>query len=119
MREGNHKFGTKGAGERDDLIDPIWEYDHLVGKSITGGHVYRGKNLPELEGAYLYADYVTGIVWALEYDGAKKKVSANNTLRPSKKKLAVLSFGEDEAGEVYLLISATDGRGVYRLKKVD
>ncbi|MFT5527263.1 MAG: glucose/arabinose dehydrogenase, partial [Pirellulaceae bacterium] len=78
LREGKHKFGDKGVEPRKDLIEPIWEYDHKVGKSITGGHVYRGKKLPELTGSYLYADYVSGIVWALKYDEKQKKVTANN-----------------------------------------
>ncbi|MFP6693848.1 MAG: PQQ-dependent sugar dehydrogenase, partial [Pirellulales bacterium] len=60
LREAKHKFGDKGSGPRDDLIDPIWEYDHKVGKSITGGRVYRGKWIKQLVGAYLYADYVSG-----------------------------------------------------------
>ena len=50
------------------MIEPIWEYHHDVGKSITGGDVYRGKRLPELDGHYLYADYVTDKIWALKYD---------------------------------------------------
>ena len=51
----------KGVGPRPELIEPIWEYyHHDTGKSITGGTVYRGPRLPELDGAYLYADYVTG-----------------------------------------------------------
>ena len=51
LREAKHKFGKNGSGPSPDLIDPIWEYNHGVGKSITGGHVYRGKRLPELVGA--------------------------------------------------------------------
>ena len=50
----------RASGRSKDLIEPIWEYHHDVGKSITGGRVYRGKRLPELDGHYLYADYVTG-----------------------------------------------------------
>lgn len=59
-----HPFGSKGVGPNEKLIDPIWEYHHDLGKSITGGGVYRGKRLPGLEGSYLYADYVTGKIWA-------------------------------------------------------
>jgi glucose/arabinose dehydrogenase len=114
LREGKHKFGDKGVDARANLVEPIWEYKHDVGKSITGGHVYRGKKLPGLAGAYLYADYVSGIIWALKYDEKQKKVTSNSTIHPSKKKLAVLSFGEDEMGEVYLLISAPDGKGIYQ-----
>ena len=64
-REGLHPFGARGTGPRPEFIEPIWEYHHDVGKSLTGGTVYRGKRLPELDGAYLYGDYVTGKLWAL------------------------------------------------------
>ncbi|MFP6666884.1 MAG: PQQ-dependent sugar dehydrogenase [Pirellulales bacterium] len=100
LREAKHKFGDKGSGPRDDLIDPIWEYDHKVGKSITGGRVYRGKRIKQLVGAYLYADYVSGKIWALRYDVNKKKVTANRPLRDNK--MPIISFGEDQDGEVYL-----------------
>ncbi|MEX2188994.1 MAG: PQQ-dependent sugar dehydrogenase [Pirellulales bacterium] len=101
IREGTHPFGKDGVGKRDDLIDPIWEYHHNVGKSITGGHVYRGKKLPELDGMYLYADYVTGLMWALSYDAQSKTVTANRPIHAQP--LPVMSFGEDEAGESYFL----------------
>jgi glucose/arabinose dehydrogenase len=48
-RESLHPFGPKGSGPSKEFIDPIWEYHHDVGKSITGGSVYRGKALPELK----------------------------------------------------------------------
>ncbi|MCA9048681.1 MAG: glucose sorbosone dehydrogenase, partial [Planctomycetaceae bacterium] len=84
--------------------DPIWEYHHDIGKSITGGSVYRGSRVPELVGKYVYADYVTGLLWALDYNGSK--VTANYTLSPppaasADDKLPVMSFGEDEDGEIY------------------
>jgi quinoprotein glucose dehydrogenase len=99
LREGRHKFGPNGSEPRPDLIDPIWEYHHNIGKSITGGHVYRGKLVPQLVGKYLYADYVTGKLWALDYDAKQKKVVANYSL--TGQNLPVMTFGEDEAGEVY------------------
>ena len=68
------------AAHAPDLIDPIWEYHHDVGKSITGGNVYRGKQVPELDGGYIYADFVSGQIWALWYDEAKKQVTANRTI---------------------------------------
>ncbi len=115
IRESLHPFGAKGVGPRKDLIDPIWEYHHNVGKSITGGGVYRGKALPELEGHYLYADYVTSKIWALKYDEAAKRVTANRTIKDPEK--PVLSFGEDEQGEMYFLIVAANGKGIYRFVK--
>ena len=112
LREGNHPFGKKGAKANAKLIDPIWEYNHTIGKSITGGHVYRGKALPELTGKYIYADYVTGLIWALDYDEQKKKVRANYSL--GSPKLPVMTFGEDQAGEVYF---ATRGGSIYGFQK--
>ncbi|MEX2307427.1 MAG: PQQ-dependent sugar dehydrogenase [Pirellulales bacterium] len=101
LREGMHPFGENGSPPRSDLIEPIWQYHHNVGKSITGGHVYRGKQVPELEGAYLYADYVTGQIWALWYDTKREQVIANREIQP--KGTPVFSFGEDDEGEVYFL----------------
>ena len=115
LREARHKFGKNGSGPSPDLIEPIWEYDHVVGKSITGGHVYRGKRLPELVGAYLYADYVTGKIWALRYDESKKKVISNRSIPGNK--LPVISFGEDEMGEVYFAIVSANGRGLFGFER--
>ncbi len=112
LREGLHPFGRDGVDVRADLIDPIWEYHHDTGKSITGGTVYRGKRLPELEGAYLYADYVTGKIWALWYDEGKGRVVANRPIRD--RNLPIMSFGEDEQGDVYYLTYSANGQGVYR-----
>lgn len=115
VRESMHPFGLKASGPRADLVDPIWEYDHQVGASITGGHVYRGKKLPELVGKYVYADYVTGKVWALKYDVPAKKVISNEAI-PSDK-LPIVSFGEDEQGEVYFTMVTADGKGVFKFVK--
>jgi glucose/arabinose dehydrogenase len=111
IREGLHPFGPDGVGPRPDLIDPIWEYRHDVGKSLTGGAVYRGTRLPELEGWYLYADYVSARIWALRYDEGKKRVVANRKLGDPN--VPVLSFGEDEKGEIYFLTYSNTGRGIY------
>lgn len=102
LREGMHKFEPAGSGPRPDLIDPIWEYDHETGKSITGGHVYRGKKVPELDGYYLYADYVSGRFWALKYNATTKKVEENREIqRAGNRDYPIMAFGLDESGEVY------------------
>jgi glucose/arabinose dehydrogenase len=112
LRESWHPFGAKGVGPRPELIEPIWEYYHFdTGKSITGGTVYRGRRLPELDGAYLYADYVTGRLWALRHDEGKGRVVENRPI-PSPG-LPVMSFGEDEGGEVYFLTTTNNGQGIY------
>lgn len=115
LREGNQPFTPTNTATAEGFRDPIWQYDHDVGKSITGGNVYRGKKLPELDGTYLYADYVSGKLWGLTWDDTAGRVVANRgiDLAEPKQSLAVLSFGEDEAGEVYFCALSADGRGIY------
>jgi glucose/arabinose dehydrogenase len=115
VREGLHPFGKEGVGPRPDLIGPIWEYHHDVGKSITGGFVYRGSRLPELRGHYLYADYVSGKIWALRYDEGRKRVVANHPIRD--RGLPIMSFGEDDKGEAYLMTYSATGQGIFRLAR--
>lgn len=112
-REGMHPFGPRGVAANAAMIEPIWEYHHDIGKSITGGCVYRGSKWPELNGAYLYADYVSGRIWALWYDDARGRVVGNRPLRY--RGTAIFSFGEDESGEVYLLTESAGGQGVLTL----
>lgn len=115
LREGTHPFAAGGDQPRRDLIDPIWEYHHNIGKSITGGNVYRGASALSLDGLYVYADYVSGLVWALDYDQQAKKARANYRIQPAEsvslKNMPVITFGEDEEGETYF----TDAFGfIYR-----
>lgn len=116
-RESLHPFSVHGVGPDTNMIDPIWEYHHAVGKSITGGHVYRGKRLPDLDGSYLYGDYITNKIWALRYDDAKKRVTANRRLQDSN--VPILSFGEDEAGEVYFLTTTISGRSILQFVRAE
>jgi len=117
LRESFHPFGVKGVNVRKDLIEPIWEYDHDLGKSITGGSVYRGKKITELQGAYVYSDYVSTRVWALKYDDKQGRVVANHVIKSPN--LAALSFGEDEQGEIYLLSVSPSGQGIHRLTRTE
>jgi glucose/arabinose dehydrogenase len=106
IREGLHGFAGETA--KSALIDPVIEYGRKDGASITGGCVYRGKAIPALEGAYVYADYVTGTVWALRHDG--KQVTAwREVLRQPKN---ISTFGEDSDGELYA--ACFDGK-IYRI----
>jgi glucose/arabinose dehydrogenase len=115
LRESLHPFGAKGVGPRPGLTEPLWEYHHDLGKSITGGLVYRGAKVPELAGLYLYADYVAGWVKALRYDEAQKRVVDNHPVRAPG--LPWMSFGEDERGEAYLMTYSASGQGVYRVER--
>ena len=93
------------------LVDPIHEYDHATGQSITGGYVYRGSALPPIyRGRYFFADYVQGRVWsvALAIDGSGEGRAAGliehtNELSASARFGNVSSFGVDADGELYLV----------------
>ena len=77
---------------------PLWDYSHDLGSAITGGFVYRGSNFPDLVGAYVYGDFISGRIWALEYDGTGDPV--NTELIDTN--LNIASFGVDEANELYI-----------------
>ena len=70
--------------------------------------------MPQLAGRYVYADFVTGKVWALKYDYQQKQVLSNKSIQTDR--MPVLAFGDDEAGEIYLTVESADGR-FYRLQK--
>jgi glucose/arabinose dehydrogenase len=96
--EGNHTYNMSGCSY-PEYIPPVWEYSHSLGYSITGGYVYRGQNVPELTGKYIYADYGTKRVWALTYDGITP---------PSNQLLLTAinnptSFGVDQHNELYIV----------------
>lgn len=99
-REGSYPFGNKPQpGEPGEMISPVWEYDHTTGKSITGGRVYHSSRIPSLQGKYVYADYVTGAIWALTYDPSTGKATANEQLIEGG--VPVLAFVEGPDGEIY------------------
>jgi glucose/arabinose dehydrogenase len=116
-REGLHDNVTSRPPAYLPLVDPIHEYDHAVGQSITGGFVYRGTALPaNYRGRYFFADYVQGRVWSLALtidSGGEAHASdlAEHTaeLRASVAFGSVSSFGVDAAGELYI-VSYTLGR---------
>tara|TARA_R110002111_G_scaffold2705_4_gene17941 strand:- start:27583 stop:29553 length:1971 start_codon:yes stop_codon:yes gene_type:complete len=116
VHEGTQNFGNRPQTTKAELIDPIWEYDHRVGRSITGGTVYRGKRLPELEGMYVYADFVSGKIWALEYDEQSGEVKRNMLI--SAGGIPVMSFGTDADGELYYTVQTVKGgEGIFRFEK--
>lgn len=115
IREGTYAFGNAPGAEDVATIDPIWQYDHRIGKSITGGHVYRGPQFPELVGHYLYGDYVAGKLWALNYDQQSGEVIRNMSIPWNGQ--PVLAFGEDEQGEIYVTTPSQTGKGIFRFVK--
>lgn len=88
-------------------VFPIHEYDNPdTGRSITGGYVYRGSAMPALQGTYFFADHVRARVWSLRLAGGTVTHFQEHTgdLNTAEVTLAALaSFGEDAAGELYLV----------------
>lgn len=107
-REGSRPFQGNPTAELT-LIDPVAEYDHNQGCSVTGGYVYRGAELPEWQGAYLYGDYCTGRVW-----GLLNTPQGWRNAELFRTNFNITSFGEDESGEVYLVDYSG---GIYRLSR--
>jgi glucose/arabinose dehydrogenase len=96
-----------------ELVYPVATYSHSDGCSISGGYIYRGEALPELQGTYFYGDYCNGRTWTLQRDDAGAWTSAVTTWPPGQ--FVISSFGEDEAGELYVV----DYKGaIYRLEAV-
>lgn len=98
FREGKHEFNGDPPIDLQ-FVDPVAEYAHDQGCSVTGGVVYRGNSLPEWNGIYLYGDYCSGKIWGL--------LSTGNGVWQTKllfeTGLNITAFGQDEAGEVYLV----------------
>ncbi|MGK0358374.1 MAG: putative repeat protein (TIGR03806 family) [Bradymonadia bacterium] len=82
----------------DAYDPPVHVYGHDEGESITGGFVYRGAALPELWGAYIFADYVSGRIWALN-----RRDDASEVVLLADTEHRISSFGEDAAGELYVI----------------
>ncbi len=108
IMEGTKEYSPNQNVNPNTLEPPIYEYLHPLGRSITGGYVYRGQEFPELLGAYIYGDFISGIIWALEYEGGTESV---NTIL-SETNLRISSFGISETKELYL--ASFDGK-IYQL----
>jgi glucose/arabinose dehydrogenase len=97
--EGTRDYQDSAAAPAG-VIPPVTEYPHAEGGcSVTGGYVYRGETLPALTGVYLFGDYCSGIIWMLYRDAAG--VWQRQTFGQTD--FAISSFGEDQAGELYVL----------------
>ncbi len=96
--EGRHHYAPDDP-DVDTPVFPALEYGHDQGCAVTGGYVYRGQALPELDGVYFYGDYCTGRTWAAYRDGARDW----QTLPFLDTEASIVSFGTDEAGELYLV----------------
>jgi glucose/arabinose dehydrogenase len=109
-REGAHDNVTSAGPFSQPLRDPIWEYSHADGRSVTGGFVYRGRALgTAYVGRYFFADFASSRVWslALSINPGTGEATAGGLVEHSAEfataAMSPASFGVDAAGELYLL----------------
>ena len=97
-REGAHCF-EPASGCSLNNVDPITEYDHSVGQSITGGYVYRGSQNATLQGIYVFGDFVSGRIWGIPTD-SQQGVTPDELMDTS---LGIASFAQSPDGEIYVI----------------
>ncbi|MBN1447291.1 MAG: PQQ-dependent sugar dehydrogenase, partial [Bacteroidetes bacterium] len=107
IMEGFSCFNPASGCDQSGLTKPVIEYGRDQGASITGGYVYRGESVPELQGKYIYADFVTGRIWGLTYNGPG---NVDNVLLLSSNQ-NIASFGVDPDNELYI---CTFGGSIFR-----
>lgn len=97
-REGAHCFEPPSGCDTNN-VDPITEYDHSLGSSVTGGYVYRGDDFPDLQGFYLFGDFGSGRIWSVPFDspvGTEPDLLVDTAL-------GISSFAESNDGELFVL----------------
>jgi glucose/arabinose dehydrogenase len=97
--EGSALFESAGCPQTSQLIFPVAEYDHSEGFSVTGGYVYRGNAIPELQGIYLFGDFVSGTIWGLFPNGGnsfERRIVLNS-------QLSIVSFAQANNGELFVV----------------
>lgn len=101
-REGAHDFNTGGTPgcSAATSIDPVAEYNHTLGDSITGGYVYRGAQSTSLAGRYLFGDFGSGRIWAWIAESAVQPREPTQLLDTD---LNISSFGQGNDGELYVV----------------
>ncbi|MEB2324467.1 MAG: PQQ-dependent sugar dehydrogenase, partial [Sorangiineae bacterium] len=103
VMEGTHCYNPASGCDQSGKTLPVAEYNHSEGCSVTGGFVYRGKNIPALRGAYLYADFCSSQFWSFRYSGGAatglKEITSEFT---SGDVGQISSFGQDAHGELYV-----------------
>lgn len=110
--EGNSCTGNGGCTCFDAaLTDPVHTYTHAFGCSITGGEVYRGCEIPDLQGTYFFADFCSARIWSFRYTGGSVTEFQERTaeLAPGGGLSInnITSFGRDAYGEVYICDQGT------------
>jgi len=116
IMEGTNCHNPPSGCDMSGLELPIWEYGRNKGRTIIGGFVYRGAEFPELFSKYIYADFVSGRVWALSFDGLTVTDNTQLLRFADMDSSIITSFGIDEQNELY--ITGFDGN-IYRLVRTE
>ena len=100
IREGAHCFEPKENCKTENLRDPVYEYGRKEGQSLTGGYVYTGTAIAALKDKYVFADFVSGRIWAIQWpESAQGKVDKAYTL--GQWPVLISAFGRDNGGNLY------------------
>ena len=99
IQEANHAFRPDRPKGPTPILPPLVEHSHTDFRSITGGYVYRGSRLKSIKEAYVYADYDTGKIWSLNYDGTS--VQQHRQLADTL--LRIVALGQDQRNELYFV----------------
>jgi glucose/arabinose dehydrogenase len=107
VTEGQECYQQRGC-DTATFAMPVAQYSHSEGCSVTGGYVYRGAAFPALAGTYIFGDYCSGRIWTLREAGGSWQ--HDEALQAG---FQVASFGEDQAGELY--VTGIDDGTLYRV----
>lgn len=113
IMEGRQPVRTEAKRGPTPIQPPTIDLPHADAASVTGGFVYRGRRLPELDGAYIYGDWETRRQWASWHDGER----ITRTVEIVEPMVRVVGYGEDNAGELYVL--DWDAGTIHRFAKND
>lgn len=97
-KEGTHCYGAATC-DSTGLVDPIVDYPRTEGTTVTGGYVYRGTKVPQLTGKFIFGDFGTGNIWAVNAADKGKDVRSLQILASG---IHISTFGQDAQGEVYV-----------------
>lgn len=109
VQEGSHPFYLERETGPGHITPPVAEHHHTEARSLTGGVVYYGSRLPELQGAYIYGDYSTGRIWGIRHDGTKVTWHEELVDTP----FSIVGFVETPGGELAVIDQHS---GLHRLE---
>ena len=79
------------------LVDPVWEYGRSLGRSVTGGYVYRGENIASLQATYVFGDFVSGMIWGFPIEATQDAFPLIDS------NVLISSFAQANNGELFVL----------------